>query len=91
MPCAMSWSDRECGGGDGGLDELLEEDAHDDVALGDQVLGILLLLGMQPILVHGDGVAERHVQARVEPVHHDGNNDGQRFIRQGIHVIESCV
>ena len=38
---------------------------------------------MQPVLVHG--LAKYHVHARVHPVHQDGHENGQCFVREELH------
>jgi hypothetical protein len=77
---------REYDGGDGGLHQLLQEHGFDDVALGHQVFAVLDP-GMKPVLVHGP--TKSHVHARVHPVHNDGHEDGQHFIRKELHRSDS--
>lgn len=58
--------------GGGGLHQLLQENAFNDVALGDQVLHVLVSPRMKAIVAEG---AEHHAHARVNPIHHNWNHN----------------
>lgn len=57
---------------------LLQEDALHDGPLGDDVLLVLVGLGVEPILVER---AEKVVDAGVDPVDSDGDESTEQLIR----------
>lgn len=66
------YSEEEKGNRD--LESLLNQDAFDDGRFGDDVLHVLLGLGVQPILLQ---ITQQDIDSRVDPVHGDGDERAQ--------------
>jgi hypothetical protein len=61
------------------LKRLLNKDAPDDRRPGNDVLGLLLPLGMEPVVVHPEPVQD-DVEPRVEPVHRNRHEGAQQLV-----------